>query len=71
MKLQQLEQPPGTGVCAMKGRGGLDQGLLTPTATKEGSEGVRFPLEPLQTETLQSPWDESDIQHPDFTPNGC
>lgn len=56
----------------MKGRGRPDQGLLTPTATKEGSEGVRFLLEPLQIETVQIPWGGSDIQHhPDFAPNGC
>lgn len=51
--------------------GELGQGFLTPTATKEGSEGVRFPLEPLQIEPMQSPWDGSDIQHPDFASNVC
>lgn len=50
----------------MKGRGELGQDLLTLTATKEGSEGVRFPLKPLPIELVQSPWDGSDIQHPDF-----
>lgn len=42
-----------------------------PLLTKEVSEGDRFPPEPLQSEAVQSPWDGSDIQHPDFASCVC